>query len=336
LTLPTDGHDGDSGRPPPPRPGASIFTIEGRAAPGLFVVGWLASILGLAIAVVGVLGGSTLLTFVIGPGLLSVGLIAGAGNQALERRQRGEAYAGPSPFVVFGAIVAVAYFLGGLIGVVLEGVFSAAGVDAQGPLGQLLSGLLTAVVYIGVIRLAVVGTGALSWSEMGFRRFDRRALADLVTGAAFAVPVIAVTAVVGLLLVTIFKVVSPSPLPPTGQVSGLLVQLVAGAIVAPIAEEIVFRGFAVTAWRRSIGDQRAIVRATLLFVLAHVVTVQGSDLGEAIGLIAVGIGTRLPVAYTLGLLFVRRESLWAPIGLHATFNALLLVLAHLALTSEAA
>ena len=48
------------------------------------------------------------------------------------------------------------------------------------------------------------------------------------------------------------------------------------------------------------------------------------------------MGTRLPVAYALGWLFVRKGSLWAPIGLHATFNSLLLIFAHLALTSATA
>ena len=234
---------------------------------------------------------------------------------------------------MFGAIVAVSYFIGALIGVVLESVFSAAQVDVTGPAGQLVSGVLTAVVFIGLVRLLVVGTGALSWREMGLLPFDRRALTDVAVGAVYAIPVIFITAFVGAILVALFRVVSPSPLPPTGQVSGLLVQLVAGAVIAPIAEEIVFRGFAITAWRRSIGVQRAIIRATLLFALAHVVALEATTFGEAIGLIAVGMGTRLPVAYALGLLFVRRESLWAPIGLHATFNGLLLVLAHLALTA---
>jgi membrane protease YdiL (CAAX protease family) len=319
--------------PPPARPGASIFTIEGRAAPGLFVVGWLASILGLSLAVVGALGNSALLLYVVGPGLLSLGLIAGAGNQAIERRARGESYAGPSPFVVFAAIIAVSYFVGALVGVALDAVFSAAGIDVAGPAGQLLSGILTAVVFVGLVRLLVVGTGALTWSEMGMRRIDRRAVADFLLGVAYAFPVIAVTGVVAAFLVGVFRVVSPSPLPPTGELGGLLVQLVAGAVIAPVAEEVVFRGFAVTAWRRAIGAQPAIIRATLLFALAHVVSIQAASFGEAIGLIAVGMGTRLPVAYALGWLFVRRESLWAPIGLHAAFNGLLLVLAHLALTS---
>ena len=50
----------------------------------------------------------------------------------------------------------------------------------------------------------------------------------------------------------------------------------------------------------------------------------------ALGLIVVGFVDRLPVAFALGWLFVRRRSLWAPIGLHATFNAVLLILADLA------
>ena len=34
------------------------------------------------------------------------GLIAGCGNQAIERRARGAAYAGPSPYLVFVTIIA--------------------------------------------------------------------------------------------------------------------------------------------------------------------------------------------------------------------------------------
>ena len=102
--------------PPPPRPGASIFTIEGRAAPALFVVGWLASILGSRVVIAGALAGSGLLVYFVGPGLLSLGLIAAAGNQAIERRARGAAYAGPSPILVFAATVAVTYFVGAILG----------------------------------------------------------------------------------------------------------------------------------------------------------------------------------------------------------------------------
>jgi membrane protease YdiL (CAAX protease family) len=317
----------------PPRPGASTFTIEGRAAPALFVVGWLASIMGLAVVVTGALAGSTLLVYLVGPGLLSVGLIAAAGNQAFERRAHGASYAGPSPVLVFAATVAVTYFLGALLGLLLDAVIRSTGATVWPPLGQLIAGIITALVFIGVIRLTVVGTGALSWAEMGVRRFDQQAAADIAAGASLALPVIGVTVLVGAILVRIIGVAPTSPLPPTGELSGLLLQLVAGAIIAPIAEELLFRGFAVTAWRRTVGANRAIFRAMVLFALAHVVGIEATGFGQAVGLIVVGAGTRLPVAWALGWIFVRRGSIWASIGLHATFNGVLLVLAHLAVQS---
>ena len=282
------------------------------------------------------MAGSALLVYFVGPGLLSLGLLSAAGNQAFERRARGAPYAGPSPILVFAATVAVTYFVAPLLGVLLDAFVTSTGTTVWPPFGQLIAGTLTALIFIGVIRFTVVGTGALSWSEMGIRRFDRQAIADLLAGASLALPVIGVTLIVGAILLGLFRVEPQSPLPPTGELSGLLMQLVVGAIIAPIAEEILFRGFAVTAWRRSIGASRAILRATILFALAHVVGIEATNFGQAIGLIVVGAGTRVPVAWVLGWVFVRRGSIWAPIGLHATFNAVLLILAHLAVQAGAA
>jgi membrane protease YdiL (CAAX protease family) len=322
--------------PPPPaspraRPGAATFTIEGRASPALFVIGWLASLLGLAIAIAGALGGSPLLVYFVGPGLLSIGLIAACGNQAFERRAHGAAYAGPSPFLVFGTIIAVSYFVGFVVGTLLDLVVGDTKVDA--PVAQLLVGLITAIVFIGIVRLTVVGTGALSWADMQIRRFNRRALEDLAVGAVLAGPVVVATLILGAILLLIFPVEPASPLPPTGTLGGLLLQLIVGAIIAPVSEEIVFRGFALTAWERSIGPSRAIIRSSLLFALAHVISIEATSLPEAAGLIVVGMGSRLPVAFVLGWVFVSRRSIWASIGLHASFNAFLLILAHLAITA---
>jgi membrane protease YdiL (CAAX protease family) len=44
----------------------------------------------------------------------------------------------------------------------------------------------------------------------------------------------------------------------------------------------------------------------------------------------VGFGTRIPVALALGWIFLRRGSIWASFGLHAAFNATLLVIAEIA------
>ena len=103
-----------------------------------------------------------------------------------------------------------------------------------------------------------------------------------------------------------------------------------GAIVAPIGEELLFRAFATTAWARSIGDRRALVRGALFFAVVHILTISGGSAGEALGLAVVGFASRIPVALMLGWLFLQRKSIWAPIGLHATFNAILLIVAEVA------
>jgi len=41
--------------------------------------------------------------------------------------------------------------------------------------------------------------------------------------------------------------------------------LLAGVIVAPFGEEILFRGFATTAWTKAFGPRRGLVQAALLF-----------------------------------------------------------------------
>lgn len=230
---------------------------------------------------------------------------------------------------MFAAALPVSYLIGSLVAVPL----AAAGVDLRGPIIALLSIVIQAVVYLALIRLLVVDAGALSWADMGLRRPDRAAIVELSRGALWAVPVIAVTIGVAGVLARLVPVTPVSPLPPTGDDIGLLVNLLAGAVVAPVAEAILFRGFATTAWARTMPARRALVRGALFFAIVHVLTISGSTAGEAAGLALVGFASRIPVALALGWLFLRRESLWAPIGLHATFNGILIVLGEVAVRS---
>jgi membrane protease YdiL (CAAX protease family) len=310
------------------RPGLSTFTIEGRAAPGLFVVGWLATIAGLALVLIGALSGSGLFLYFLGPLVLTIGLVSGAGNQALERRARGFPYPGPSPYLVLAATIAAVYVVASLVGIGLHVLIGSAHVPSY--LVNLIGVGVQALVFLGILRLTVVGTGALSWREMGWRRWDASAARDLAFGAALALPVIGVTSVLAYALVSAFDVAPESPLPPTGLLAGLVIQLIAGAVIAPLAEEAVFRGFAITAWRRTVGDSGAIVRASLIFALAHVINVSADTFAQAGGLIIVGFATRIPVAFALGWLFVRSRGIWAPLGLHVAFNGILLLVAELA------
>lgn len=321
---------------PPSRPGATTFTIEGRSAPALFVVGWIATILGLGAVVIALLGGANPaapVLLIVGLVVLSLGLVAGAGSQAIERRARGvSAYQGPSPFLVFAASVPLA----GLAGIILAIPLVVAGVPVDSPVGRLIGVATQAVVYVVLLRLLVVDLGALHWADMGVTRLDRQAVAGLVTGAMWALPVIVITGVVATILTQLVPVTPTSPLPPTGDAAGLVINLIAGALIAPVAEELLFRGFATTAWARTIGAQRALVRAALFFAVVHVLNISGTEADQAIGLAIVGFASRIPVALALGWLYLRGRSIWAPIGLHAAFNGALIVLGEIALRSGVA
>jgi membrane protease YdiL (CAAX protease family) len=308
------------------RAGVSTFTIEGRSAPGLFVVGWLATLSGLGLVLIGLLasdGIARLGLIVLGLLVLSVGLVAAAGSQGIERRAHAvPGYAGPSPLLVFAASIPVSILAVIAIGVPLGAI----GVDLAGPVGALLSVAVQAVVYVALVRLLVVDTGALDWRSMGILHLDRLQLVELVGGAFWALPVIVATIPVSLILLAIFPVTPESPLPPTGEAVGFALSMVAGAIVAPAGEELLFRGFATTAWVRRLGPRQGILRAALIFAFAHVLTTSGTSTGDAVGLAVVGFGTRIPIGLALGWLFVRRGTIWAPLGLHGAFNAILLVI----------
>jgi uncharacterized protein len=289
-------------------------------------VGWLASLVGFGIAIVGyqAQGGAGHVLMTLGVAILSIGVLAGAGSQAVERKAKGtQAYIGPSPVLLFAASIPIAYLGAVLLGVLIE----ASGQRIPTPVAELILLTIQGGAYLAVIALLVVGSGALTWREIGFRPGLRQALEDLGWGALFAGPIVALTIVVTVILVAIFQVTPENPLPPTGSTSGLLVHLLAGAVVAPVAEETLFRGVATTAWVRSVGVRAGIVRGALFFAFAHVLLIGGSTVTEAFTIALVAFLGRLPIALVLGWLFVRRGSIYASIGLHATFNAFLLVLA---------
>jgi uncharacterized protein len=311
---------------PPARFGLTTFSIEGRRAPGLFVVGWLATLIGGALAalpLVGVTGVAGATLWVAGLAGLAVGMVLLGGSQTVERRAAREAYAGPSPVLVFIAVLATSQVAGFAVGLPLSLVAGA----IPRPVGDLLGVLIQAAVFVGVVRLMVVGAEVMRWADMGLvsRMEDR--IRGLVAGAVWAGPIILVTAVLAAAAAQVAGVIPESPLPPTGTVPGLLLHLVAGGLVAPVAEELLFRGFALTAWRRTVGARGAIVRSSIVFVLAHVLFVGGEGFRDAALLAAVAGISRIPVALALGWLYVRTGSLWAPIGLHAAYNAVLIILA---------
>jgi uncharacterized protein len=262
-------------------------------------------------------GSGATVAFVIGLAVGGVGLVAGAGSQALQRRADDAAYAGPSPVLVFVAAFLLTLVIGFGLG--------ALNLLSEGPVTVLASVLISALVSIGVVALVVVGSGALSWREMGLRLpgpGEGSALADIGLGVALAIPTLFGAALLAGILIALLGVAPTAPLPPAGDPVGIVVNLLVAAVLAPLWEELFFRGFVTTAWARTAGPRAAIVRGAIFFALIHVITLAGSDFDTALRTALIAFAIRLPVGLVLGWVFLRRRTLVAPMALHATYNAI--------------
>ncbi len=192
-----------------------------------------------------------------------------------------------------------------------------------------LTVLIDAVVALGLVRLLVAGPGALSWSAMGVRLpgpGEGTVGQDVAWGIAMAVPAYIAAIILAAALTLALGVVPEPTVPLTRDPLGLIVDLLAAAVIAPIWEEAFFRGYATAAWARALGERAAIVRGGLFFAAVHLLDVVGADFSTGARLALVVFVARLPVSMLLGWVFLRRRTLIAPIALHATYNAVPILL----------
>jgi membrane protease YdiL (CAAX protease family) len=85
-----------------------------------------------------------------------------------------------------------------------------------------------------------------------------------------------------------------------------LAYVVGSVLVAPLAEELMFRGYLLNLWTARIGVWRAIIFSTLLFGLLHW---QNTIFA-------------IPLGFVFALVYLRYDSLWPGIFLHALYNLL--------------
>jgi membrane protease YdiL (CAAX protease family) len=314
-------------QPPVPSgpPGSGVFTLEGRRAPGLYLVAWVLSVMGLALLfVVGPLASSQggRAVIVIGGGiLLLVGLSAACGYQVVERRERPEsAYRGPSPLLLFATY---------LCGVLILLTLPLGAADPADPLGYLAIGTAQALAYAVAVWLFVVRTGALSWRAMGWPTWQGRGLSSLLRAGGIALLVMLPTMMVALLLSGLLSqllgVEAPNLPPSPRDAPAALAILLTAALVLPIGEELFFRGFAATAWLRDLGPRAALLRSTVFFALVHIASVTSTTFGEGAAQALLLTTVLLPVGYVLGWLFLRWGMAAAIVG-HVTYNGVQLLL----------
>ncbi|RLT26709.1 MAG: CPBP family intramembrane metalloprotease [Chloroflexi bacterium] len=316
-----------------PRPG--LLQLAGREAPALYVLGLLASIGGGALFFAAIAGAGQL-ALAIGLLTLSAGLIGLSGASALQRfvDTPESSWRGPGPLALFWTALPLAILAPGLL-IPLFAPF--------GGIGQLDAATATLAIAIStnlattlVVALTVVGTGAARWGEIAGEHHittpnlpaaDRRggAIGDVAWGVALTIPIVVAAALFSALLIQSTGAVPESPLPPSDDSRALLINLLSAVIVAPIGEEILYRGVIAQAWGRQSGSRRAIVFSAVVFAFAHTLNIGGESIGDALAVAGVAFAIRLPLGLALGWLWVRRRSLLATIVLHAAYNAVLVL-----------
>lgn len=102
------------------------------------------------------------------------------------------------------------------------------------------------------------------------------------------------------------KIASETPI-------ALILALLSVIVMAPLIEEFLFRGVLQTYLKKRVGLKSALLLSSFLFALFHF------SLSQGIGNISL-IFSLFILGLFLGLLFEKQHSLWAPIGLHMTFN----------------
>jgi membrane protease YdiL (CAAX protease family) len=284
----------------------------------------------------------------------AVGLILSAIAQSRQRRADGwQDYAGPSPFLVMAALLAVVTGLGEPLAQVL----TTAGVETDSAGGVLLLLLVYLGSYVGLVHFLAVRPGALTWRDVmrpkrlapdpddwasatpipafgspvapattGRQWRVRGRIGDILFGLTMLLPLMIASGIVNQVLLLVLGLKTgdlSSPVPTSSRGLDPLIAIFAVAVIVPIGEEIFFRGFATNAWGRSLGRNSAILRAALFFAFIHILNVNSTEPGLALRTGVFNFGARVPVAIALTWLYFRRRSILASGTLHASFNGLI-------------
>jgi len=203
---------------------------------------------------------------------------------------------------------------------VLAGALLPANISADDAFGGIMAilaiqlGLMAAVAYLVVVRLR--GTG---WDQLGFTPLPAVWVARSVLITVAALPALVLAGWVQRELAGgDFR--NPQLdviLPESFSLAALAGTLAVTAIAAPLVEEVIFRGLVYRWLRERLGVTAGMALSAGAFALLH------------------GIPALIPGIFILGLIlawvYEHARSIWAPVIVHATYNALVTVTLYAAL-----
>lgn len=190
---------------------------------------------------------------------------------------------------------------------------------------------LTNLIAIGVAAAALIGFFALLkqpirtaiWGSTPDEKSAKQSLGDFLLGSLTWFIVYPWVMVVGQLVSMILYWVYTGPLPDQSAVKHLKeivdhpiyfgATLLVVISIVPFLEELLFRGF-LQSWLKSVSNRNiAIILTSLIFASFHFSTSQGIENIEF-------LTSLFLLSCFLGFIKERQRSLWASVGLHATFN----------------
>jgi membrane protease YdiL (CAAX protease family) len=284
--------------------------------------GWLVALLGLAIGVTGLFGliyESQGWLELRNPGVLVGAAVAGGvmvvfgfvyeSVRSIRARSHLPAtrYRGPSILV----LLALTFVLANVV--TIPFFDEVMGILEGRPIASVLAALAVLCGTQAALLLVVAAFVHLPRVLTGVPPLDGGSLWRSVrAGIGFGVVGFLVIAAVGAAWVTLLQWLGlPTPPQPVEPVLGAvhpLVVVFATVILAPVAEEIFFRGVAFTAWTREYGRRRAYLGSAVVFALIHL------SLPSVLPIFLLGLG--------LAWVYERTRSLLSAILIHATFNAI--------------
>jgi len=162
----------------------------------------------------------------------------------------------------------------------------------------------------------------LPWSVLGFRptAFGRAAVVTIVGLGLVLLADAGWTAIVSALGLELTE--QPDVLPYFGGgPGGLAMALLLGAVVAPVAEETLFRGYVYPGLAHSWGRTAGLLVSAAVFALLH------------------GFSAVIPPIFVIGIILALSydltDSLWPPIAIHALMNGLAFVSSYVIETGAA-
>ena len=314
-----------------------LLQLAGREAPALYVIGLGATVLGASALVAGAAGAG------IGPAMLAlvligIGGIALSGASALQRSVDTPVagWRGPGPLAIFWTAITWALLAQLVVAALLTAVFSAEALST--PQATLLLATASNLATVLIIGLVVVGSGAVSWRDLilatsasspsTLPQPDRRGgfVGDLFWGVALALPILTAAGLLATLVMSVTGLSAPVVLPPAMSAVDVAANALTAGLIAPIGEELLYRGVIAQAWARQSSARRAILFSAIVFAFAHTLAVVGTSVGDGVSLAAVAFVVRLPLGVALGWLWIRRRSLLATIALHSAYNLVIVAI----------